>query len=59
MAEVKQPQQNANSLEADNINLNRIERQWLKHCIKTQRAALVRSRLKEMEGSDIHRLRRT
>ena len=33
MAEVKQPQQNANSLEADNINLNRIERQWLKQCI--------------------------
>lgn len=34
-----------------------MEKQWLSQCIKTQRAALVRSKNKEVAGGEIERLR--
>lgn len=39
------------------IQLDNLERQWVKKALETLKATLVRSRLKEMSGSDIHTLR--
>lgn len=42
---------------ATDVKLEGLDRAWVKRCIATQRAALVRQRAKEIEGSDIDVLR--
>lgn len=40
-----------------NIEVSVFERQWLRKAVETQRGALIRSRAKELDGSEIWSLR--